>query len=86
MRGALHYLVHFLVFIYAVSGCVSISAFASWDGVTVGITSCVVALSISALTAGIKKYKAIININRKKHDDILFLAKTWVIYYRIFNF
>ena len=86
MREALNYLVHFPAFIYAVSEYVSISVFASWDGATVGITSCVVALSISALTTGIKKYKAIININRKKHDDILFLAKTWVIYYRSFNF
>ena len=41
---------HFLIFISAVSGCVSISAFASLVGIPVGIF---------AVSEGIKKYKSI---------------------------
>ena len=39
MYGGLNYFEHFLVFISAVSGCLSISAFASLVAVLVGITS-----------------------------------------------
>ena len=56
----LSYFEHFLVFISAVSGCVSISACASFVGLPVGIASSAVGLKVGALTAGIKKYKSII--------------------------
>ena len=46
------------VFMLAVSGCVSTSAFTSLAGV-MGIESSAVVLKICVITAGIKKYKSI---------------------------
>ena len=57
---------HVLVFVSAVIGCLSISAFASLVGVTVGIASYAVGLQIWAITAAIKKCKSIIKKNKKK--------------------
>ena len=59
------------------SGCVSISDFASLVGIPLGITSCfAIGLKICVITAGIKKFKSIINKKKKKHDKILSLAKS----------
>ena len=55
MCKVMNYFEHFLIFISAVSGCVSISAFALVIGVPVGITSSALGLKICAMTAGIKK-------------------------------
>ena len=55
---------------------VSISAFVSLFSALVGIVSSVVGIKISAITAGIKKYKSIINKKKKKHDKIVLLGKT----------
>ena len=57
MCKAVNYFEHFLVFVSVVSGCVSISAFASIVGVPVGITSSAVGMEI---------YKSIINKKKKK--------------------
>ena len=65
----------FLLFIFAVSGCVSISAFVSLVGVAVGIASFAVGIKICAITAVIKKYKLTIKKKRKKHDKIALLGK-----------
>ena len=73
-RGS-NYFEHFLIFISAVSGSVSISAFASLVGVPACVTSSVVGLRICAITAGIKKYKSIIKKKRKKHNKIVLLGK-----------
>ena len=73
---ALNYFEHFLVFVSALSGSVSISAFVSLVGFPVGIASSGVGLKICAVTAGIKKFKSIIKEKRKKHDKIVSLAKT----------
>ena len=51
-----------------------IFAFASLVGISIGITSSAIELNICAITAGIKKYKAI--IKKKKHDKIVLLAKS----------
>ena len=51
----LNYFEYFLIFVSAVSGCASISAFASLVGFPLGSTSSVAELKIWALTAGIKK-------------------------------
>ena len=48
-----------MLFVFAVSGCVSIYAVASLVGFAVGIASSAVGLIISAITSGIKKYKSI---------------------------
>ena len=66
---------HFLNFVSASSGWVSISAFASLGGVPIGVESSAVQLKMCALTARIKKHKSIIK-KRKKHDNIVLLAKT----------
>ena len=53
MLRCLNYFEHFLIFISAVSGCVSIFAFASLVGIPVGITSSEAGLKICALTGRI---------------------------------
>ena len=70
---ALNYFEHFHIFVSAVSGFVSISSFTSLGGAPASITSSTVGLKIYALAAGIKKY---VNKKRKKHDNIVLLAKT----------
>ena len=72
----LSYMKHFFVLASTVTGCVSIFAFASLFGVSVGTTSSAIGLRICAIAAGIKKYKSIINKENKKYDKMLLLAKT----------
>ena len=57
----LNYFEHFVNFVFAVSGCVLISPFASLLGVSVAIASSSAGWETFALTAGIKKCKSIIN-------------------------
>ena len=64
-----------LILVSTVTGCVSISAFASLVYVPVGITSSAVGIKSCAITAGIKKYKSIIKKKRKNHDEIALLGK-----------
>ena len=73
---ALNYFEHFLVFVSAFKGCVSIPAFASVIGVPVAIVSSAVGIKIYEVTAGIKKYKSIKKKKRKNHDKIELLVKT----------
>ena len=42
-----------------ITGCVSISAFASLVGIPIGITSSVIGLKICVITAAIKRYNSI---------------------------
>ena len=62
------YVEHLFILVSSVTGCVSISAFASLVCVPVGITSSAVGLKICSTTAGIKKYKLIIKKNKKKNE------------------
>ena len=55
---------------------ISISALASLIAIPIGITSYAIGLKICAITAGIKKYKSIIKNKKKKHDEIVLLAKS----------
>ena len=71
----LNYVEQVLILVSTVTGCVSISAFASLVCVPFGITSSAVGLKICAITAGIKKYKSIIKKKKKKHDKIVLLGK-----------
>ena len=84
MCTAFNYFKHFLTFISAVSGCVSISAFATLFVVPLGISSSAAELRICAITAGIKKYKPIIKKKRKKYDSVA--RKNQVRYNRSFDF
>ena len=52
----------------SITGYISISAFASLIGISIGITNSEIKLKIWAMTAGIKKYKSIIKKDKKKHD------------------
>ena len=60
----------------AVTGCISISAFASLVGIAIGITSSPKGLKICSITTGIKKYNSIIRKKKKKHDKIVLPAKS----------
>ena len=53
----LNYIDPLLIVVSTISGCVSISAFASLVGISVGITSYAIGLKICGIIAGIKKYK-----------------------------
>ena len=64
-----------LIFASTVTGCFNF-CICSLFSALVGIVSSVVGIKISALTAGIKKYKSIINKKKKKHDKIVLLGKT----------
>ena len=76
MFASFNYAGNLLTLTSAVSGCVSISAFASLLGIPLGITSSAVWLKICAMTARIKKYKSIIKKKNNKHYKIKLLAKT----------
>ena len=65
--SALNYFEHFLLFVSFVNGCVSVSAFASLVGISVGIASSGARLNICAITAGTKRYKSIIKKKRKNY-------------------
>ena len=54
----LNYIDHFFIAISKITGCVSISAFASLVGIPVGITSSTTGLKICVITTAIKKYKS----------------------------
>ena len=51
----LNYIEHFLTLGSTITGCISISAFASLVGNPIGITSSAIGLKFSATTAAIKK-------------------------------
>ena len=57
----------------SITAYISISAFASLLDIPIGITSSAIGIKISAIAAGIKKYKSIIKKKKKKHDKILLL-------------
>ena len=59
-----------------ITGCLSVSAFDSSFGVTIGIKSSAMGLKICAITAAIKKYKSIIKKKKKNQDRIVLLAKS----------
>ena len=61
--STLSYIEHLFILASAVTGCVSISGFASLMCIATAISSCRV-----AITAGIKGYKPIIKKKKKKHD------------------
>ena len=71
----LSYTKHLLILISTVTGCISISGFASSVGIPIGITSSAIVLKRCERTGGIKKYKSIIKKKEKKHDKISSLAK-----------
>ena len=75
-KGLYNYIEHFPILASVITECVLISAFISLFGIPIRTTSSVIGLNICAITAGIKKYKSIIKKKRKKHDEIVLLAKS----------
>ena len=69
------YIEHLLILVWTVTGCASISAFASLIAIAVGITTSSVGIKICAITAEIKKYKSIIKKKKKHHDKTMLLGK-----------
>ena len=74
--GVLNYIDHSLIVISTITGCVSISAFASLIGIPIGIASSAIGLKICVITARIKKYNPIIKKKRKKHGKIVLSTKS----------
>ena len=74
--ATLSYIEHFLILASTITWCVTISAFASFIRIPVGIMSSAIGLKFFAITAGIKKYKSIIKKKKTKHDRIVLLAKS----------
>ena len=72
----LNYIEHSLILMSTITGCVSISPFASLVGISIGIRSSAIGVKICVITVGIKKYKSITKKKRKKHDKIVLLAKS----------
>ena len=70
----LNYTEHLLILVSTVTGCVSISAFASLVCVPVGIASSAVSIKTCTITAGIKKSKSTIIKKKKKHDRMVLLG------------
>ena len=71
----MNYIEHLPILASAVTGWISISAFASLLGISRGITSSSIELKIYAIIEGIKKYKSIIKKKKESHDKIVPLTK-----------
>ena len=67
---------HFLTLAFAVTVCISISAFASLVNISERIMSSTIGLNICAITTRIKMFKPIFKKKRKKHNEIALLATT----------
>ena len=65
----LNYIDYLLIVTSTITGCVSISAFASLVGIPIGIASSTIGLKICVITAGTKKYKSITKKKKKKKHD-----------------
>ena len=72
--ATLIYIEHFLILASAITGCISISAFASLLGIPIRVTSSATGLKLCAIAAGM--YKSIINNKKKKHDKIVLLERS----------
>ena len=72
----LNYIKHFLILGSTITRCISISAFASFNDIPIGIMSSTLGLKICAITAGIKKYQSIIKKKKMKHDEIILFEKS----------
>ena len=71
----LSYVEHLLILASTVTGCVSISAFASLVCMPVGITSSVVQINICVLISGIKTCNSIIKKKKKIHNITVLLGE-----------
>ena len=70
-----NYFEHSIRFIYAVTGCLSITAFASLVGTPVRITNSAVGLKMCPISAAVKKCKSVNKKTKKKYYQIALLEK-----------
>ena len=68
----LNYIENIFILACTITGCISISAFASLVGIPIGITNSAIGLRICAIAAGIKKCKLIIKKKNNNRDKIVF--------------
>ena len=61
-----NYIEYFIILASTITGCISISPFASLLGIPIRITNSGIGLKICAITAGIKKYESIIKKKKKE--------------------
>ena len=62
----LNHIEHVLFLAFTITGCVSISVFASLIGIPIGLSSSAIRLKMCAITGEIKKYKSIIKKKKEK--------------------
>ena len=72
----MNYIGHWFIAISTITGCISISAFASLVGIPTGIASSTIRLKMCVITAGIKKYNSIINKKKEKNNKMVLLEKS----------
>ena len=70
-----NYVENLLILSSTITGCVSISAFASLVYVPVGMAYFALWMKICTIIVGIKRYKSIIKKKKKKHDKIVLLSQ-----------
>ena len=70
-----NYFEKLLILSSTITGCVSISAFASLVYIPVGMAYFALWMKICAIIAGIKRYKSIIKKKKKKYDKIVLLSQ-----------
>ena len=66
----------FFFIVSTITGCTSISTFASLIDIFIGITSSAIGLKVCTIAAGIRKHKSIRKKKKKKHDKIVLLSKS----------
>ena len=72
----LNHIEHSLIVISTIAKNFFVSSFASLVESPIGITSSVIGINICVIITQIKNYKSINNKNKKKHDQIVLLAKS----------
>ena len=71
----LNYIKHFLILGSTITRCISISAFASFNDIPIGIMSSAIGLKICAITAGIKNYHSRIMKRKMERDKAMSFEK-----------
>ena len=72
----LSYIERFLILGFTITGCISVSAFASLVDIPIGIASSAIWLKMCAIIEAIKDYKSIIKKKKNKNNKIVLLAKS----------
>ena len=72
----LNYIEQFLILTSTITGCISVSPFASLLDIPMEVTSFAIGLTICGVAAGNEKYKWIIKKKKKKYVKTVLLAKS----------